>query len=32
MGKLSAFAGYRFYFVKTERKILRKLNLIDYRL
>jgi hypothetical protein len=32
MGKLSAFVGYRFYFVKTERKILRKLNLIDYRL
>lgn len=32
MGKLTAFVGYRFYFLKTERKILRKLNLIDYRL
>lgn len=32
MGKICAFVGYRFYFLKTERKILRKLNLIDYRL
>jgi hypothetical protein len=31
-GKICAFVGYRFQFVKTERKILRKLNLIDYRL
>ncbi len=32
MGKVSAFVGYRFYFVRTEKKILRKLNLIDYRI
>ncbi len=31
-GKICAFIGYRFYFLKTEQKILRKLNLIDYRL
>jgi len=32
MGKVCVFVGYRFYFVKAEKKILRKLNLIDYRL
>ena len=32
VGKITAFVGYRFYFLKTEQKILRKLNLIDYRL
>lgn len=31
-GKITAFIGYRFYFLKAEKKILRKLNLIDYRL
>lgn len=31
-GKITAFIGYRFYFVKKERQILRALNLIDYRL
>jgi hypothetical protein len=31
-GKICAFVGYRFYFFKAEQKILRKLNLIDYRL
>lgn len=31
-GKICAFIGYRFQFVKTEQKILRELNLIDYRL
>jgi hypothetical protein len=30
MGKLCAFVGYRFYFLKTEKKILRKLSLIDW--
>ena len=32
IGKLRVFAGYRFSYEKAERKILRKLNLIDYRL
>jgi len=30
MGKLCAFVGYRFYFLKAEKKILRKLSLIDW--
>ena len=32
IGKLRVFVGYRFSYQKAERKILRKLNLIDYRL
>lgn len=32
IGKLRVFAGYRFTYEKAERKLLRKLNLIDYRL
>lgn len=30
MGKLCAFVGYRFYFLKTEKKILKKLGLMDW--
>jgi len=32
IGKLRVFVGYRFSYEKAERKLLRKLNLIDYRL
>ncbi len=32
VGKGRVFCGYRFSYQKAERKLLRKLNLIDYRL